>query len=1027
MSPAVGGAASHVIAFREAVMRIPKGVDQVTAASLPSVFWTAYHSLVQLAQLKAGERVLIQAAAGGVGLAAIQIAQSVGAEIFATASPGKWDYLKSQGIVHIMNSRTLDFADDILRATGGEGVDVVLNSLSGQAVERSFSVLKQGGRFVEIGRLGAGVPEEALRRPDAKYFTFELGALIARDPVESIRAGEQIRTLFETGALRPLPMTLFAIDNAAEAYRFMQQTKHVGKIVLTLAETSTVRGDASYLVTGGLGGLGLKVAEDLVEQGARHVVLAGRSAPSLEAQQAIEELRATGASVTAMQADVSCASDVARLVGACQALAPLGGIIHAAGVLDDGVLAQQTAERYARVMAPKICGGWELHRLTRGIPLDFFVCFSSMASLTGSPGQANYAAANAFLDSLTTMRRAEGLPAVSIQWGPWAEVGMAAGLEFGSGIEKLSVDDGLEALRALVKPRRGTRGEIGVMKVRWDVYAKRLPSAESLNYLSAVLDRSRGGALASRDDFLETLRSAPEAARRQLLVQHIHEAVRLVLGLGESFEIKDSQAWTDFGVDSLMMVEIKNRLERSLRLTLPIELLLRDVSIQKVAEFALGKLTEATVEEAPPEHVLTPDDVVAIRSELREQSLEIPQCYAQMDDQRGRQVLIGGRWRCDFASCNYLGFDLEPEISAVIPSAVARWGTHPSWTRAVASPPLYGELEQELAQMVGAPHTLVFPSISLLHLGVLPLLAGGSGVILTDASAHYSIAEACLRAQADGTEWVEFRHNDIADLESKLAKHPRTRTKIIATDGVYSMGSPNPPLPAYARLAREYNATVYIDDAHGFGVVGAAPDEDLPYGYGGVGIVRHAGLDYERDRIIYVAGLSKAFSSYAAFVTCQDEKMKMMLQTSGPYIFSGPTAVACLATALAGLRLNRRDGDARRRQIHRLTRRLVREAISIGFEVDNDSDFPIVGVIMGGREEMVTGCRILWDHDILITPATFPAVPATRNLVRFSITSANTEQELDQAIQALEAVWEALHPVGADSPKETVETVTAAL
>jgi 7-keto-8-aminopelargonate synthetase-like enzyme len=421
--------------------------------------------------------------------------------------------------------------------------------------------------------------------------------------------------------------------------------------------------------------------------------------------------------------------------------------------------------------------------------------------------------------------------------------------------------------------------------------------------------------------------------------------------------------------------------------------------------------------------VSPPEDAVAIRSELREQSREIPQFYAQADDQRRRQVLIGGRWRCDFASCNYLGYDLEPEISSAIPSAVARWGTHPSWTRAVASPALYGELECELARMVGAPDTLVFPSISLLHLGVLPALAGGNGVILTDASAHYSIAEACMRAQADGTEWVEFRHNDIADLESKLAKYARTRTKIIATDGVYSMGSPNPPLPAYARLAREYNATVYVDDAHGFGVVGAAPDEDLPYGYGGVGIVRHMGLDYERDRIIYVAGLSKAFSSYAAFVTCQDEKMKMMLQTSGPYLFSGPTAVACLATALAGLRLNRRDGDARRRHIHRLTRRLVREAVSIGFKVDNDSEFPIVGVVMGGWEEMVTACRILWDHDILITPATFPAVPPTRNLVRFSITAANTEQEMDQAIRALEAVWEALHPAGADSPKETALTV----
>jgi myxalamid-type polyketide synthase MxaB len=1007
MSPAVGGAASHVIAFREAVMRIPKGVDQVTAASLPSVFWTAYHSLVQLAQLKAGERVLIHAAAGGVGLAAIQIAQAAGAEIFATASLGKWDYLKSQGIVHIMNSRSLDFADEVLRATSGEGVDVVLNSLSGPALERSFAVLKHGGRFVEIGRLGGGLPDEAVRRPDAKYFTFELGALIARDPVESIRTGEQIRTLFELGVLRPLPMTMFAIENAAEAYRFMQQTRHVGKIILTLGEASAVRGDASYLVTGGLGGLGLKVADYLVSAGARHLVLAGRQGASGEAQAAIEEMRRRGASIEVVQSDVSSPDGAAAMIDACQRAAPLRGVIHAAGVLREGLVGNQSVESFATVMAPKVRGGWELHRLTREVPLDFFVCFSSMASLTGSPGQANYAAANAFLDSLATMRRAEGLPAVSIQWGPWAEVGMAAGLEFGAGIEKLSVDDGLVALRALLKPQRGARGEIGVMKVRWDVFTKRWPSAEGLIYLSALMDHSRGGPPAPRDDFRKTLRSAPEAARRQLLVEHIHEAVRQVLGLSASFEIKDSQAWTDFGVDSLMMVEIKNRLERSFRITLPVELLLREVSIRSVADFALGKLADA-VEETPNGQAPPPEDAIAIRTEMREQAREIPQCYAQADDQRGRQVLIGGRWRTDFASCNYLGLDLEPEIRAAIPPAVARWGIHPSWTRAVASPALYSELEHELAQMVGAAETLVFPSISLLHLGVLPALAGGNGVILTDAAAHYSIAEACMRARADGTEWIEFRHNDIADLESKLAKYARARTKIIATDGVYSMGSPNPPLPEYARLAGKYNATVYVDDAHGFGIVGAAPDEDMPYGYGGVGIVRHLGLDCHADRIIYVAGLSKAFSSYAAFVTCWDEKMKMMLQTSGPYVFSGPTAVACLATALAGLRLNKRDGDARRRQVHRLTRRLVREAVSIGFEVDNDSELPIVGVVMGGWQEMVTACRTLWDHDVLITPATFPAVPATRNLVRFSITSANSDEEMDQAIRALAAVWEAL-------------------
>lgn len=1007
MAPAVGGFASHVIAFRDGVMRVPTNVDPVTAAAIPSVFWTAYHSLVQLAKLKAGESILIHAAAGGVGLAAIQIAQAVGAEIFTTASPPKWDHLRSQGIVQISNSRTLDFADEIMAATGGEGVDVVLNSLTGEVVDRSFQVLKHGGRFIEIGRLEGGLPEQARARPDAEYFTFELGAVIARDVAESMRTGAEIRDLFEKGVARPLPMAAYTIENAAEAYRFMQQTRHVGKVVLTLNE-ATVRADASYLVTGGLGGLGLKVAEFLVDAGARHIVLSARSSPSEEALAVMEALRERGASVVAVRGDVSIPKDTAAMIAACECAAPLRGVIHAAGLLRESLVRNQSADTYRAAMAPKVRGAWELHSLTRELPLDFFVLFSSMASLSGSPGQTNYCAANAYLDALATYRRARGLPAISLCWGPWAEAGMAAESELGGGIEKLSVEDGLATLKAMLRAPRTARGETGVMKMRWDVYGRRWPSPAASTFYSELLDHSRA-ATAAAEDFLKAFRAAPEEARRSLLEAHVRDALRQVLGLSASQEIRNSEPWTDLGVDSLMMVEIKNRLEGSLRLSFPIELMMREVSVDTLSDFAIERLSTIAAEVPTPEPAVL-EDQAAMRAEIRESMLQIPQCYTEVEDQRARQVLIGGRWRCDFASCNYLGFDLEPEIMAAITGPVKKWGTHPSWTRAVASPSLYPRLERELAAMVGVPDTLVFPSISLLHLGVLPALAGSQGVIFSDTSAHHSIAEACMRAKAEGTTWVEFRHNDVEDLTRKLARYAKIPNKIIATDGIYSMGSPNPPLAEYARLAREYDAILYVDDAHGFGVIGGSPDEALPYGYGGNGLVNHLGLDFERDRIMYVAGLSKAFSSYAAFITCRDPELKMMLQTSGPYVFSGPTAVACLATALAGISLNRRDGDVRRAKIHRLTRRLVSAAYQIGFEVDNDSDFPIVGVVMGGWDEMVTACNILWDHDILITPATFPAVPITRNLVRFSITAANTEAELDLAIAALHAVWQALHP-----------------
>jgi 7-keto-8-aminopelargonate synthetase-like enzyme len=402
---------------------------------------------------------------------------------------------------------------------------------------------------------------------------------------------------------------------------------------------------------------------------------------------------------------------------------------------------------------------------------------------------------------------------------------------------------------------------------------------------------------------------------------------------------------------------------------------------------------------SPKEKPLSDDDIQQL-------ALEIPQMFVTVDQQVGRQVLVGGRWRHDFASCNYLGMDFHPEVIAAIGPALAEWGVHPSWTRAVASPRIYDDLERELAQFVGAPHTLVFPSISLLHHGVLPMLAGFDGVILRDTESHHTIHEACLRAASNGAEWISFPHSDIDDLARKLSRYRPGRTKIIATDGVYSMGSSHPPLIEYARLAKRYDATLYVDDAHGMGIIGERPDERSPYGYRGNGLVRHLGLDYLADRIVYVAGLSKSFSSYAAFVTCFDEKMKWNLQGSGPFVFSGPTCVASLASALAGLRVNACEGDGKRADVYRMTRRFVTAVKEMGYEVDNAALFPIVGVVIGSFENLVRACKILWEHDVLITPAFYPAVPLDRNLVRFSITAVNTDAEVEGAIAALRAVRE---------------------
>ena len=501
---------------------------------------------------------------------------------------------------------------------------------------------------------------------------------------------------------------------------------------------------------------------------------------------------------------------------------------------------------------------------------------------------------------------------------------------------------------------------------------------------------------------LEQLWQTSQDQQLSLLVAFVQKQVRQVLGVRASQPLPPERPLKELGLDSLMTTDLKNRLERECKVMIPAEQILRaGATVQSLSTMILGRLApDPPASQPPPAEV---EDFPAAAE-------EVPQIHAVVTEQIGRKVKVEGRWIFDFASCNYLGIDLEPEVMEAIPPALQKWGVHPSWTRAVASPGIYEDLEQALAELVGAPTTLVFPAVTLLHAGVLPLLAGPDGVILKDISAHRSIIEACRLAQTNGAEYLDFRHNDPADLEAKLARYPLEQTKIIAIDGVYSMSGEYPPLPEFARLARKYNAWVYMDDAHGIGVIGEEPSPAMPYGHKGNGIVRYYGLDYLQDRLIYVAGLSKSFSSFGAFITCHDLKMKNLFRSASTFIFSGPSPVASLASALAGLQLNQREGERWRSQIHQLTHRLIQGARQLGYEVINDNDFPIVCVVVGKTQDVIQACKILWEYGILITPALYPIVPKDKGLLRFSITAANTEEEIDRSLDALAAVrtrvWE---------------------
>jgi acyl transferase domain-containing protein len=604
-----GAFRSYVTVPAALAARRPPGLGPEDAATLPIAFLTARYALVHLAGLRAGEHVLIHAAAGGVGLAAVQVAHRAGAHVLATAgSPAKRKLLSDLGVAHVMDSRSLDFGDEALARTGGRGVDVVLNSLAGDFIPTSVRALAPGGRFLEIGKTGVWSREEiAALRPDVVYSPLDLGTVCAEAPA-AIQS--MLRDLVEdihAGSLRPLPRTVFALPDASAAFRHMAQARHVGKIVVTqpTGAPPLVRHDGTYLVTGGLGGLGLSVARWLVASGARALTLVGRGHGSDEAAAAVKALEAEGARVMTATADIAREEDVARVLSEIErTMPPLRGIVHAAGILDDGVLSEQTPERLAAVLAPKINGAWLLHEGTRGHALDFFVMFSSMAALFGAAGQSGYAAANAGMDALAHRRRAEGLPATSVNWGPWADGGMWTALGAHDrqrwtdrGVQVIEPSDGVRMLETVL---RADVAQAVALRIDWPRFLSRYAGGAAPTLLADLAGSAatppappEGPALVDR------LRAVPPARGRTLLEAHVREQILRVLGLDPAHRLDAQQGLREIGMDSLMAVELRNRLQSSLARSLPSTIAFDHPTMGDLSDHLAALVLEAGTPDAP--------------------------------------------------------------------------------------------------------------------------------------------------------------------------------------------------------------------------------------------------------------------------------------------------------------------------------------------------------------------------------------------------------------------------------------------
>ena len=577
-----GAFTPELITHSDLVAPAPDGFSAADVASMPTCLITTELAFDHVG-LEPGERVLVHAGSGGVGLAAIQLARAAGAEIFATASAPKQPYLRSLGVAHVYDSRRTDFGEEILRATGGEGVDVVLNSLTGEGfIEATLSCLGRGGRFVEIGERDIWSEDQmSSSRPDVAYSILNVGRLKRDEPQTAGASLARIMARLSAAELSPLPNTVWPLAEIRSAMEVMRGARHIGKNVLRMPPLSRgeLRPDRTYLVTGGLGGIGCEVARWLAANGAGAIVLNGRRAPDPEAEEVIRELRRDGADVWVEVADVTNPAAVDGMLARIdETLPPLGGVIHSVGVLSDGVIENQTWDRFEQVLWPKVLGAWHLHRATRNRDLDLFVLFSSVTGVVGNSGQANHAAANAFLDQLAAHRRALGLPGQAIAWGAWSGVGEAE--EHRERIERqlassgagwITPAQGIKALDWLVRQDVTTST---VTSVDWPLSASRMESPPPFfdEVLAPTSDRehrigrsdrhAQSDPAGSSHQLVSQLGDTPAADQPDQLVALIQQELTAVMRLTSLPSPTDN--FFDLGMDSLMAVELRNRVNRAL-------------------------------------------------------------------------------------------------------------------------------------------------------------------------------------------------------------------------------------------------------------------------------------------------------------------------------------------------------------------------------------------------------------------------------------------------------------------------------
>jgi myxalamid-type polyketide synthase MxaB len=1057
---AVGSLGQFVTVPAAFVVAKPNSLSFTAAATIPTTFLTAYYGLHYLAQIKPGERVLIHAAAGGVGQAAVQLAQQAGAEVFATASASKWDFLRANGIEQVMNSRTVEFANQIRDLTDNAGVDVVLNSLNGDSISHSLSTLAQQGRFIEIGKVGIWDTEQVRQvRPDIAYLPFDLLEIAQQNPALITTMLQEIVVQVEQGKLKPLPYATFAIEESVDAFRYMAQAKHVGKVVLTLPirppQQQTVRPDGSYLITGGLGGLGLEVARWLIGQGATHLTLVGRSPASAAAQTILNDLQQR-ATIQIIQADISDPDEVARLGES--STPPIHGIFHAAGSLDDGLLPQQTWERFERVMAAKVQGAWNLHRLTQSLPqLDYFVCFSSITAVIGSVGQGNYAAANAFLDALMHYRRQLGLPGLSINWGAWSEVGMAtrsvqAQQQISqSGMKLIDPTDGIQALEQLIGQNMA---QVSVLPVDWSTFLAR--SARPLPLLEQIAPvKSEPDQQPSKPAFLQQL--SQTSNRLTVLQSHIQSQLAKVLGFNAADAVDLHENFGDLGMDSLMAVEFKNRLESTLGCAIPQTLAFDYPTIADLSTYLLQNQLASLLSESQPEFQMELSEPQVNTLVTKPESAESHNGAA--NPKHSTALPIDWIKPIDFPESSQLSeqsFDSEPELVDV-PAEYYQFNLAPEYislqsdlerVQQLGNP--FFQLHEGIATDITQINSKQFISYSSYnYVG----MSGDPFVSQTakDAINHYGTSVSASRVVA-GERPIHRQ------LEQKIANFIGSEDCIVYIGGhttnVTTIGHlfGEKDLILYDALShnsirqgcdlsqakaiefphndwqtlesllrqnrRHYQKTliaiegIYSTD----GDIAPLPEivrlkqryktfllVDEAHSIGvlgrtGRGISEHFGVPANQVDL-WMGTLSKSFASCGGYIASSKAIVEYLKYTAPGFVYSVGMSPANAGAALAAIELLQQQPD-RVTTLHDRTKLFLSLAQQQGLNTGK-SQSPVIPIIVGEPYRAVKLSHALFDRGINVQPMVYPSVPYNAARLRFFITCLHSEAQIRYTVEAI--------------------------